>query len=166
MKSMKNIEKMSLEELEKVSMDGGIEVPAGLEASVGRLVDSLDRAERILGGTGAQASDAHEKAKENPPEPRFDRTWFKKARRITSVAAALALAAGFGLAYLIDSRTPKDTFDDPALAYAEIERVMTKVSGKMDIAAEGLQKSRAALSYPAKVLEELYGSPENGSLQD
>ena len=92
MKSIKDIENMSLEQLEAVSMDESIAVPEGFEA-------------RIKG--------AHSR---------------RKVVRYAAAAASVAIIAGVGLGIAQRAGQPKDTFDDPYLAYAEIEKAFAKIS--------------------------------------
>ena len=99
MKTLKDIENISLEDLKDVSMDDSIAIPEGLSARLVRNAGREVTRRRILTLSGA--------------------------------AAIVVLAVGLGL-----SRTdsePVDTFDDPYLAYAELERALTIVS-------EGVQK--------------------------
>ena len=91
MKTIDEIEKLTMEDLERISLDGSVEVPEGLE-------------EKIL-------SSVHE---EKVSRGRF--IW------LTGIAASLILVASIALSL---RPTPlKDTFDDPALAYAEVEKAL------------------------------------------
>ena len=99
MKTLKDIENISLEDLKDVSMDESIAVPEGLSERVLRIAGREVTRRRIL--------------------------------TLSGTAAIIVLAIGLSL-----SRTdsePVDTFDDPYLAYAELERALTMVT-------EGMQK--------------------------
>ena len=98
MKTLKDIENITLEDLKDVSMDESITVPENLSA---RLIRCAKR----------------EVAR-------------KRLFTIAAAAAVVVLAVGLSL-YRNDE--PKDTFDDPYLAYAELERALAMVS-------EGMQK--------------------------
>ena len=87
MKTIDEIEKLSLEDLERISMDESIPVPEGLTERV-----SPQR-------RGGQI-----------------KLW------AVSVAASLVLIAG--LALTLRPAPLKDTFDDPAVAYAEVEKAL------------------------------------------
>ena len=90
MKTIDEIEKLTMEDLERISLDGSVEVPEGLE-------------EKIL-------SSVHEERVRG----RF--LW------LTGIAASLILVASIALSL---RPTPlKDTFDDPVLAYAEVEKAL------------------------------------------
>ena len=99
MKSVKEIEKIPLEDLIEVSADESIKVP---EELYGRLAQNDDR----------------EVARNR---------WYK----IAGAAAIVILAVGLSL--LKAENEPKDTFSDPYLAYAELERALAIVS-------DGIQK--------------------------
>ena len=60
----------------------------------------------------------------------------------TGVAAAIAVLLAVGLTR---NPEPKDTFDDPYLAYAEVERVFSKISGTVAYGADKISESEATL---------------------
>ena len=55
------------------------------------------------------------------------------------IAAAVALLIGVGY------REPKDTFDDPYLAYAAVEKVLGKMSGTLQHGAAKVAESEAVI---------------------
>ena len=57
--------------------------------------------------------------------------WRKRIYRIAGAAAIVILAVGFSLIWKNDE--PKDTFEDPYLAYAQLEKAFAMVS-------DGIQK--------------------------
>ena len=97
MKSVKEIEKLPLEDLIEVASDETIKVPEGL---YDRLAQEVDR--EVSGNR-----------------------WFK----IAGAAAIVILVVGLGL--LKFENEPKDTFSDPYLAYAELEKAFEMVSDGM-----------------------------------
>jgi hypothetical protein len=121
MKSIKDIEKMTLEELEAVSMDEGIVVPEGFRESMEARMKS------------------HEAG--------------RKSLRIISIAAAASLlvGAGFGLAGLNDQ--PKDTFDDPYLAYAQVEKALSMMSEGMKKGFDMADESEAIIIRTTEILK-------------
>ena len=64
-------------------------------------------------------------------------------------AFALAAAA----AVLLISRSPKDTFDSPELAYAELERTFAYISQKIDTGAGIAASGEARLETIKKIFE-------------
>ncbi len=60
----------------------------------------------------------------------------------TGVAAAIAVLLAVGLTR---NPEPKDTFDDPYLAYAEVEKVFSKISGTVAYGADKISESEATI---------------------
>ena len=60
------------------------------------------------------------------------------------IAAAVAVLVAVGLTLTRNSE-PKDTFDDPYLAYAEVEKVFAKISGTVAYGAEKVSESEQTL---------------------
>ena len=98
MKTVKDIQNISLEDLKDVSMDESIVVPENLSTRLARNANREVVRKRLF--------------------------------TIAGVAAVVVLAVGLSLH---KKDEPKDTFDDPYLAYAELERAFAMVS-------EGMQK--------------------------
>lgn len=123
MKSIKEIENMSLEELIAVSSDEATAVPEGF-------------AERIKGQVEAQkiVKDLEYSA---------DRT---RTVRWIGAAAAVTLLAGTALGIANWQNQPKDTFDDPYLAYAELEKAFATMS-------EGIQKGLAMADKSEDIID-------------
>ena len=71
----------------------------------------------------------------------------KPARRWAlpaGIAAAVATLVAVGLT-LTRNPEPLDTFDDPYLAYAEVEKVFAKISGTVAYGAEKVSQSEQTL---------------------
>ena len=60
------------------------------------------------------------------------------------IAAAFATLLAVGLT-LMRNPEPVDTFDDPYLAYAEVEKVFAKISGTVAYGAEKVSQSEQTL---------------------
>lgn len=113
MKSMKDIENISLEQLEAVSMDESITVPDGFAARMKENADAAVTAGLLTGN-------------ESEGQGR------RKAVRYVATAASVAIMAGVGYGIAQWQNQPKDTFDDPYLAYAEVEKAFAKISSSIN----------------------------------
>ena len=115
MKTIDEITRLSAEDLERISLDESIPVPEELSGKVREAVQAADR----------QAQ---------------RRRWALPA----GIAAAVAVLVAVGLT-LTWNPEPKDTFDDPYLAYAEVEKVFSKISGAVAYGAEKVNESEQTL---------------------
>lgn len=122
---------MSLEQLEAVSMDENIAVPEGFAE---RLKEDLGTLERLT---------------ENEPQKAGRTMTF----RMVSVAAAVALLVGVGSGIARWQNEPKDTFDDPYLAYAELEKAFARVSDGMQRGLAMVEESEAAMDKVTSIFE-------------
>ena len=113
MKSIKDIENMSLEQLEAVSMDESITVPDGFAA---RMKENADAA--VTAGLLT--------VNESEGQGR------RKVVRYVAAAASVVIMAGVGYGIAQWQSQPKDTFDDPYLAYAEVEKAFAKISSSIN----------------------------------
>lgn len=128
MKSIKEIENMSQEELERASLDERTAVPEGF-------------AERIRASVDAQS--IIDEITEDP----------HRMVRIVGAAASVAVVAGIGLGIAKWQDEPKDTFDDPYMAYAELEKAFATMSGGVQKALAMAEESEAALDKVTSVFE-------------
>ena len=97
MKSLKDIENISLEDLRDVSMDKNIPVPESLSKRLSQDIRNEIRSRWSI--------------------------------KIAGAAAIVILAVGLSL--IKTENEPVDTFDDPYLAYAELENAFEMVSTGM-----------------------------------
>ena len=130
MKSLKDIENISLEELEKASLDERTAVPEGF-------------AERIHASVGAQGI-----IDGIAEDPHHDRMF-----RVVGAAASVAVLAGIGFGIAKWQNEPKDTFDDPYMAYAELEKAFAIMSDGVQKALAMAEESEAALDKVTSVFE-------------
>ena len=119
MKRTEDIEKMTAEELEAVADDRSI--PAG-KAGANEVIAKLEIAEEASGRSPRKVYIS----------------W------ISGVAASFILMLGIGLA-LQQNRGPKDTFDDPALAYAQVQEVFRQIGS-------GVQQGKAAVDESSQMI--------------
>ena len=139
MKRIEDIEKMGLEELEAAAMEENVEVPQGL---AGRIQ------ERIL---------AAELAKESPIEkPQIQR---KRILQFSGIAAAAVVV--FALVLLkpgMQKDTLQDTFEDPYLAYAQVEKAFAEISSKMSLGVEMVAQAKPLAEKPMEILNNVVDS--------
>lgn len=131
MKSLKEIEEISLEELDAVSQDEAITVPEGFRQ---RLEDELDAQTKL------------ETMKEEPRKIRLV--------PVIGVAASVLLLIGIGLGIARWQSEPKDTFTDPYLAYAELEKAFSTMSEGMNKALAMADKSETIIDRATSVFSE------------
>ena len=117
MKSIDEITRLSAEDLERISLDESIPVPEELSGKVQEAI--------------ARADEAAVRARRL--------RWTLPA---TGIAAAVAILVTIGLTR---DPEPKDTFDDPYLAYAEVEKVFSKISGAVAYGAEKVNETEQTL---------------------
>ena len=122
MKTLEEISRLSADELEKISLDESIPVPEELSG-------------RVQTAIGRKETDAIQSVRSSSR---------KYGASIFAVAAAISLFA-LGAVYLNRERNPKDTFDDPYLAYAEVEKVFEKISGTVSYGASKISESEQTL---------------------
>ena len=129
MKRIEDIIEKDWEELAEASR--GVDVPEGLE-------------ERL-----SAAIAAHEATRE---EPRIkDR---RLIRWLPYSAAAAAAVAAVVIGLNLYNR-PKDTFDDPYLAYAQVEAAFRTISDKMSIGVEYAAEARELSKKPASIMNKI-----------
>ena len=118
MKSIKDIEQITIEELEAISLDKKIVVPQDLDYKI---------QSRLLGKK-------------------------KKIYSMISVAAAITvIVTGLGLSTL--SNEPKDTFDNPYLAYAELEKAFATMSEGMKKGMDMVEASESVIKKSTEIFK-------------
>ena len=131
MKSLKEIEDISLEQLEAVSQDETIAVPEGFRQRLEAELDAQDKLETM---------------KEEPRRIRLV--------LVIGVAASVLLLMGIGLGIARWQSEPKDTFTDPYLAYAELEKAFSTMSEGMNKALAMADKSETIIDRATSVFTE------------
>ena len=128
MKMIQDIEKLQEDELEMAALGEDITIPAGLE-------------ERIKAAIAAKET--------VKPEARPVR-WIPYA--------ALAVAVGLAAVVLIHhdgSGKLQDTFEDPYLAYAQVEATFQIISDKMAIGVDMAAKAEQAAEKPMEIINKI-----------
>ena len=127
MKTLEEIENLSLEELEQAAAQNPAPAPAGLQ----------DRIRQSLAVHEVAA--AAERRRRAPWAP----------------VAALAVAAAAAALVLVPHGGPKDTFDDPYLAYAEVEKAFQTISEKMSAGVEIAREARTVSETTQNILDKI-----------
>ena len=128
MKRIQDIEKLQEEDLETAALGEDITIPAGLE-------------ERIKAAIAA---------KETVKPKAVPVRWIPYA--------ALAVAAGLAAVVLIHhdgSGKLQDTFEDPYLAYAQVEATFQKISDKMAIGVDIAAKAEQTAEKPMEIINKI-----------
>ena len=129
MKQIEELQDLTWEELEAAATKEAVPVPEGLRA---RLAETLTA--RTLAGETVR----------------------RPAVRRYGYAAALAAAAALtALVILPRISAPKDTFDDPYLAYAEVEKAFQCISDKMAAGVDLAKEVKPVAEKPINVLEKI-----------
>ncbi len=129
MKTLEELQDLSIEELEARSAQETAPVPEGLEA-------------RIAASLAARSFQ-----KEQPAPKTQDRPlpWI-------ALAAAAVVAAVVMIPRL---NQPKDTFTDPQLAYAEVEKTFQHISRKMATGVDLALEAKPLAEKPLHVIEKI-----------
>ena len=128
MKKIEDIENMQEEQLEEAALSEGTKVPSGLE-------------DRILASIAAAAV-----------------TEEKPRRAAWMPYAALAAAAGLAALALVPRQGKtalRDTFDDPYLAYAQVEETFRRISDKMAVGVNLAEKAGETAEKPIEIINKL-----------
>ena len=119
MKRLEDIENLSISELERIASDESVKVPVTLKHDIAVTARALEMASK----------EETEVVENKTPAPSRYR---KILRMISYPAAAVAVInIGMHLSFQDSIRTPKDTFDDPMMAYVQMEQVFGFISEKM-----------------------------------
>ena len=127
----------------KTEMDKNIQIPSDLEVSIEKMLDGMDAASRILadGKTAMKGPQADSQA-------RIAR--IKRSFLSITAAASIVLVGWLGYG-MVRNSAPQDTFDDPQLAYAEVERVLSSISSNMQHSVRGVEKADEILRIQKEV---------------
>ena len=119
MKKISDIEDLSFEDIHRISQDERIMAPSELRHELNVMIDSLEFLNE----------------KEEKKCVNYKGLWAK--------ISAAAVVVGVVVAVAWHESQPVDTFSDPALAYAQIEKTFSYMSEKMNV---GLEKAAEAES--------------------
>ncbi|MBR0501075.1 MAG: hypothetical protein IJJ72_08785 [Bacteroidales bacterium] len=132
MKTIEEIEKMDPEQLESAALQEVTSVPSDLEG-------------RIKGAIAAKAMLERQKSG-------------GKLRWLPYAAMAAAAATAAVVAIPLSGRhSPKDTFDDPYLAYAQVEATFQKISDKMALGVGMAEEAGGTAGKPIEIIRKING---------
>lgn len=120
MKRLEDIEKLSMLDLDRIASDESIKVPSSLKHDIAVTARALEMS--------SKEEDYEVKETQTP-----HRRYRKILRMISYPAAAVAIVTiGMRLSFQDSIPTPKDTFEDPKMAYIQMEQVFGFISEKMN----------------------------------
>lgn len=119
---------------------------SGMEEELSVLIDRLDAAEKL-------ASVLDRSGKGHGHESSRTR---HIAVRLISAAACLAAIVGTGIALHSSYSAPKDTYTDPAMAYAEAEKALMTISEKMSGCACRTTEARTTVRRQLETIKEIF----------
>ena len=128
MKSIEEIERMSLGSLEAIADDNSVKAPAGLH----------DRLEAAL------AADSSIKERKS-----HRMAWYAACGTLATAAASAAIVLS------VNASQPKDTFSDPLLAYAELEKTFNYISSKVDMGVNIVEGAAPAMEMPSNIINRI-----------
>lgn len=120
MKSIREIEALSMEDLGRIAADTSVQVPRDLDDDLRKTVAALSLVEE-----------------ERDTRRAVTPSWV----RPLAAAASLGLLVAAGAAIMSTPDELQDTYSDPAAAYAMLEESFGKISSKMN---QGLAKAQEA----------------------
>ena len=116
MKTVEEISKLSVKDLETIADDESIAVPGNVRGKI------VSRLEPLIACSPENAGDRQKTSAGKYRMP-----------LAVSVCAAASIAV---VAVLSATMKPEDTFSDPDLAYVEVEKTLAYISSKLDRGAE------------------------------
>lgn len=112
MKRLEDIEKLSVSDLERIAQDESIRVPSMLKHDISIMARTLEMASKD--------------DEEETPKVQLKK---RIALFSCSAAAVAVIAVALSLSF---RNAPKDTFEDPRMAYVQMEQVFGFISDKMN----------------------------------
>jgi hypothetical protein len=139
MKRLEDIENLSMLDLDRIASDESIKVPASLKHDIAVTARALE-----------MSSGEDEVQADSKPH----RKYRKILRMISYPAAAVAIVTiGMRISFQDSITTPKDTFDDPKMAYMQMEQVFGFISEKMNTGLEIADAAEPVIDKTIKALK-------------
>lgn len=137
MKDIREIEQMSLGELEAEALKEAGTADFSGKAGAEDLIGALARAESLL-------------SEEEAPVLRT-----RRVKYLMGIAAGLVLFAGIGLS--LKQKTPKDTFTDPMMAYAQVEMAFNRIGEGIKMGSGAVEKSGETIRKQMEIMNNAIG---------
>ncbi len=137
MKKFEEIEKMRLEDLEKAALEERVQVPEGL----------AERIQEKLATVEIVKEDARQQRTQ--PQRRQKLQWAKYSGIAAAIATGIVLLASVPAK---DNEQLQDTFEDPYMAYAQVEEAFRTISGKMSIGIGIAEQAKPLAQKPLEIL--------------
>ncbi len=139
MKRLEDIENLSMLDLDRIASDENIKVPSSLKHDI---------------AVTARALEMSSKEEEVQVAGKPHRKYRKILRMISYPAAAVAIVTiGMRISFQDSITTPKDTFDDPKMAYMQMEQVFGFISEKMNTGLEIADAAEPVIDKTIKALK-------------
>ena len=121
MKRLEDIENLSMLDLDRIASDKSIKVPSTLKHDITVTARALEMASK-------------DEETQEVKQSRVSHSRYRKILRMISypAAAVAIITIGMRLSFQDSIPTPKDTFDDPMMAYVQMEQVFGFISEKMN----------------------------------
>ncbi|MCR5561732.1 MAG: hypothetical protein K6F58_07980 [Bacteroidales bacterium] len=132
MKDINELQRLAPEDLERIASDSSVKVPAELKASLEALAGASELLDERPAAAGVISGLAEKRLGRQSSGRRSQglrTTWYWA---VPAVAAALVAAV---LVFRSAPKEPEDTFSDPYLAYAEVQKAFGQISRKGEEAA-------------------------------
>lgn len=149
MKRIEDIEKLTLEDLERLSDDESVAVPR----SLGESIENRILASEILRHDSQLRAASGNYGAPNLGNSRPPMRLWKRIVPVFAAAAVIAVVA-IGLGIHRSSVAPVDTFDSPEEAYAQVERTFAMIGSKVgkgksiaDAALPNMQKTSKLIGH-------------------
>lgn len=126
---------MEVEDLLKLASDNSVPVPSGLESRIAETLLSQKIAENAGKGDTPATS--------------------LRTRWITGLAVAAACTVAAVFLHNPAKTELKDTFDDPYLAYAEVEKTFNRISSEMSKAADKTAQAARKMEKPIEIIRKI-----------
>lgn len=138
---MRDIDKISIEELADIADDESVKVPESLGVEVKSTLDMLSFMESL--------------SSDNEFDELLRKRRQKRIFNVASLAASLALLVGVGFGVNSYMSRPKDTFTDPDMAYAELEQAFKLISLKVEKGADIARNAEVVMDKTNEILENI-----------